>query len=400
MKRLSAIAYERLRQQYGTTGGADLPPGGAALCRDCAAAAAADAAAVANEGERRAAAARDVAKLEAAGWPEPDDLEAASASFMWVSRSWLHKWVQHVQGSGGGAGGTAAITAHFAPSAPSAALAAGPTAQIVCPHGQLAPDTASRRAAVPEAIWHVVNADAERIYRDAQAREAARQAAKAQKALPAKADVVVVDLSADSPPRKAAPPDGGEASENGGATAENGAGDVAMRDAADDIEAAISRSRAGPSVMTLRVGAGAECAACASSNINERSKLDAQRNQCPLMLKGAPAPAVPGEPLRLLPAPWVAAWRAYHAGGRAQAPAPPGPLAEAVANFVPRCAHGLLLTRLPALACVRGKWQAREAPGAEPSAAAPWRCRWSKTPSTASCACTSTPTAAARTRRR
>jgi hypothetical protein len=372
VKRLSAAAYARLHSVHG--GGPELI-GGAAVCRDCASAAADAAAVVADADERRATAARTVAALERAGWPESGRAgpTAPTEPCFWVSRPWLLKWLAHVQRAPGAAGGAqAGIGAHFAPAAPTAALTAGPTAAIVCPHGALAPETAGKRASVPQSVWRVLGPDAERIYRESQAREAARLAARAAKGGGAKATDApeVVDLS-DSPQRKAGDSPGGDApSENGAtATVANDGGDVPMRDA-DDVDAANAASRDGPSVLPLRVGEIAECADCLNKRINERDVLGAQRNQCPLMLKGAPAPVEPGSQLRLLPAPWVAAWRAYHAGGRAQAPAPPGCLADAIKQLIPRCAaHGRLLARLPALARRGSKWQAREAPGAEPSAA-------------------------------
>jgi hypothetical protein len=356
VKRVSAAAWQALQARYGCV--RELR-GGDAVCRACVASTAAAASAAADAGARRDEARAAVAALDAAGWPEPTAVAATSAPHFWVSRTWLSKWCSAAHRATAGAPPPAAsVAAFFAPvaaAAPSALLAAGPTASIVCPHGALAPQSGPRRAVLPAPLWAFVREDAARIARDAataaaaaHARAAAKEAAKA----PAKRDDAArdddgaqINLCEDTPP-KAEP--------------------LAPPPVDDDPMEADADAGA---VVELRCGAVQECAACASGNAGSRDAARAQKEGLAALARGAATPLLPGAALRLLPAPWLAAWRSFvGANGRAGGPQPPGALADALEALAPRCHHGQLPSRLPQLAQVRGKWQVRDGDAASAAA--------------------------------
>ena len=297
-KLLSAAGWAAVRSV--SAGGTELHA--RALCRDCCTALLRSRAAAAAAASARGDA---VAVLEVGGGvdrePEGGDC--------WVSRAFVAAWLTR-RGR-----------------APPAASAAdgGPTDAILCPHGGLLPDAGpARRAAVPACVWEVMAGDA------ATAATAATPPKRAKSGGGGGDDDVVVVEDDDEngrasspPPRPLPPPRELPVLTVGDCDACAAAAAAAAADATDAAAAAAAERALAPSLAAASrpgaVGAG----------------------------RGVSA----GDEVALLPAGWLAAWRAHVsrpprrsspgvAGGTPPPPPRPPPLAVALTALVCDCHPG------------------------------------------------------------
>ena len=282
------------------------------VCAVCAEAALASSLADAEAGTSRLSA---LAALEG----EP---RSPSPGDVWVSTPWLNAWKK--RRGRPAAGGAAA-----------AADVAGPTDGVACPHGGLLPE--AKMTAVPAAVWEVLAASASK-----RARGGGGDSARASSPRAPDADGAIL-IDGDAPSRAARPDASPPDSLVVGVAIECGACAVAAVAAADDWCAA------------------ADAAA-------------ADRAAAPKLAASTALALRPGDTVALLPAHWLAAWRACCAAAPRRSscssppPARPGSLAAAVAALMCIChpdggrGGPRLAAPPPALEAKRGKFQPAPSP--------------------------------------